>query len=219
MLILIIVSTSDIWLNENPKFTLFSLLHGFWSCSYKMSQSRAGVSMRASPLTNGKLLAALKGRKPCRITITEVNNIGDRYMQKASSIRFGFIMCWRQSLSLIESFIGVFPQVSCKSVLNKEKWGVVESLTLWQNLRRGCLIGLLRRSLQCKGMKLRWMLKWKTLLGSIHVWPDAGGPLVRMVLGKTFLKQSTKSLWLPMECFSNVWIVQIFIFKVNFNHL
>ena len=80
----------------------------------KMSQSRAGASMRASPLTNGKLLSAFKGRKPNRITINEVNSMGDRYMQKATSIRLGFIMWLDQSCYSI--IPGVFLQVSSNSV-------------------------------------------------------------------------------------------------------
>ena len=43
------VSTSDLIKTWNLHFFL---LQGFWSCSYKMSQSREGASMKASPLTN-----------------------------------------------------------------------------------------------------------------------------------------------------------------------
>ena len=204
------------WLNENPKFTLFSLLHGFWSCSYKMSQSRAGVSMRASPLTNGKLLAALKGRKPCRITITEVNNIGDRYMQKASSIRFGFIMCWRQS-----KVCHYFYRRFSSSVLQ---------VRLEQREVRGCrkpdsLAEFEKRLFDwpskeepaLQGDEAEMDVEEEDTAGVNPCVTRCGRPTGKNGFGKTFLKQNTKSLWLPTECFSNVWIVQILIFKVNFN--
>ena len=44
--------------------------------------------VRPSPLTNRKLLAVFKGKRPNILNIEDVSLVGERYMQKSTSIRF-----------------------------------------------------------------------------------------------------------------------------------
>ena len=45
------------------------------------------VAANPSPLTNSKLIVKFKGVIPTKIKIEDVNEIGERYMQKETSIR------------------------------------------------------------------------------------------------------------------------------------
>ena len=75
-----------------PNF--YTLLLFLVNLTAKMSPAVPGPSKTKSLLTNRKLLDAFKGLKPNKIKIDDVSYLGDKYMQKATSIRFGYFLNW-----------------------------------------------------------------------------------------------------------------------------
>ena len=73
-----------------PNFYTFLLF--LVNLTAKMSPAVPGPSKTKSLLTNRKLLDAFKGLKPNKIKIDDVSSLGDKYMQKATSIRFGYFL-------------------------------------------------------------------------------------------------------------------------------
>ena len=76
--------------NIQPKIYFCSSLvcETFSSQPTKMSPRASSAVSMPSPLTNNKLLAAFKGQRSNVLKIEDISTLGDRYMQKATSIRY-----------------------------------------------------------------------------------------------------------------------------------
>ena len=102
-----------------------------------------GPSRTKSLLTNRKLLDAFKGLKPNKIKIDDVSSLGDKYMQKATSIRFGYFLNWNDFSLFVK---GGFHLALPIFAWNKGNSNAQETQRHSKFLNRNCFLGLLKRS-------------------------------------------------------------------------
>ena len=122
------------FLKFNPKFTYFFSERYVISLPSipTMSPRAPTAELRASPLTNGKLLATFKGIRPNIIKIEDVSALGDMYMQKATSIRFLFQLIFESfNSSVFRRFASSFSNLRLERVQLKRSRNV-ESLAAFE---------------------------------------------------------------------------------------